>query len=144
MTTAKLIVSNLRIYSIIFREVKATLKLGSARSLIRVGKKFLAIFSAQELVLFAKNLFCNSSIAYKRTFQSLSFFKSSINFLPTATSFFSLFDNFISSCFLYYIFTLLLKEGSSIYLVLLNCFGTLSVDSAFFRWFSSGFSLIGV
>lgn len=77
-----------KIYSIIFKAINATLKLESASSFIKIGKNVFARDYSSELYWFVRNFDCSSSIAYKRIFQSFSFFKSSISFLPTFTSFF--------------------------------------------------------
>ena len=74
--------------------MRATLKLESASNLMRVGRKFLAMDSSSEISLLLMNFDWSSSIAYSLIFQSFSFRKSSISFLPRAASFLSCFPWF--------------------------------------------------
>ena len=78
-----------KIYSNIFSATKATLKLGSPRSLMRIGTKDFMMTSWSKSSFEIWNFVCNYSTASSRAFQSLSFFRSSTSFLPTTCSIFS-------------------------------------------------------
>lgn len=73
----------------IFKAIKATLKLESPSILIKVGTKYFINISLSNYYLDIWNFICNYYTAYKRAFQSRSFLRSSINFLPTICSIFS-------------------------------------------------------
>lgn len=78
----------LNIYSIIFKETKATLKLPSPSNFINKGTRFFIKKSSSNSCLLTWNLVCSYSMASNLTFQSFSFLKSSTSFFPTICSIF--------------------------------------------------------